>query len=57
MSDALLVALQALVARGEYLDEIPAKPEVALEGGGGFIVKDGVRRRLFSRRSPVYLDA
>jgi hypothetical protein len=51
-------AVRALVAQGEYLDEIPGVPGTDLSGGGAFrSSKTGLRQRLYTRGSPEYLAA
>src|SRR5690242_515603 len=57
MSEVVIRALQDLVTRGEYRDQIAGKPGVALEGGGSFVMREGVEARLFSRRTAEYVDA
>jgi hypothetical protein len=51
-------AVAALVTAGEYLDSIPGKPGVDVEGGGAFeSTPDGTLRRLYTRGTPRYLRA
>jgi hypothetical protein len=51
--DEVLHAVQALVAAGEYLDEIPGVPGARLSGGG--LVRGN--RRMYARGSPEHLEA
>lgn len=51
--EEVLGAVKELVARGEYLDEIPGVPGARLSGGGVF--QDD--RRLYVRGSPEHLEA
>jgi SMI1 / KNR4 family (SUKH-1) len=47
-----------MVARGEYLDEIPGIPGAALGGGGAFTRSaDGRVRRMYRRGSPEHFQA
>src|SRR5262245_60485454 len=58
LEDEVFEAVRALVARGEYLDEIPGLPGVALTGGGTFdVTSEGGSRRLYARGSREYLEA
>src|SRR3954464_14202084 len=51
-------AVRALVAQGEYLDEIPGVPSTALSGGGVFRSNEtGLQQRLYTRGSPEYVAA
>ena len=55
--DQVFEAVRALVAHGEYLDEIPGLPGVALSGGG--VVRNsklGVQR-MYTRGSPEHIAA
>lgn len=51
--DEVVRAVQALVAAGEYLDQLPGVPGARLTGGGVF---QGGRRR-YTRGSPEHLEA
>ncbi len=51
--EAVLSSIRALVAAGEYLDQLPGVPGARLTGGGVF---EG-DRRLYARGSPEHLDA
>jgi hypothetical protein len=51
--DEVVHAVQALVAAGEYLDDIPGVPGARLSGAGSF---EG-NRRLYRRGSPEHLEA
>jgi hypothetical protein len=56
--DDIFEAIRALVVAGEYRDEVPGRPGVALEGGGAFQkTKDGVLRRIYWRGTPEYVEA
>jgi hypothetical protein len=56
--DEVFAAVRALVEQGEYLDTIPGVPGAALSGGGAFQEsRDGVRRRLYTRGTPEYVEA
>ena len=47
-----------MVSRGEYLDEIPGMPGVALTGGGAFQrTARGPARRMYTRGSAAHLEA
>jgi hypothetical protein len=51
-------AIVDLVARGEYLDEIPGVPQPSTAGGGGFkALAGGMYARLYTRGSDEYLEA
>lgn len=52
--DEVVDAVQALVAAGEYLDQIPGVPGARLPGGGPYILGN---RRLYTRGSPEHLEA
>ena len=51
--DEVVRAVRALVAAGEYLDQIPGVPGARLSGGGHFLGN----RRIYTRGSPEYLEA
>src|SRR5262249_21283759 len=51
--DEVVNATQALVAAGEYLDQLPGVPGARLSGGGVF---QG-NRRIYARGSPEHLEA
>lgn len=57
--DEVFDAIADLVSAGEYLDQIPGRPGVNIEGGGFF--KGGGRRstlqRIYERRSPEFAEA
>jgi hypothetical protein len=56
--DDVFEAVRALVAHGEYLDEIPGVPGTALSGGGTFRSSNsGLEQRLYTRGSPEHLAA
>lgn len=56
--DEVFDAIDDLMARGEYLDEIPGVPQPSTDGGGGFkVLPDGTHSRLYARGSDEYLDA
>jgi SMI1 / KNR4 family (SUKH-1) len=51
--DEVMHAVQALVAAGEYLDQLPGVPGARLAGGGWFHGS----RRIYTRGSPEHLEA
>jgi hypothetical protein len=51
--DEVIGEVQALVAAGEYVDELLGLPGVRLSGGGAF----KGNRRLYSRGTPEHLEA
>src|SRR5688572_7984728 len=56
--DEVFDAVARLVAAGEYLDTIPGRPGVDLEGGGAFQgAPDGKMQRMYTRGSRRYLRA
>jgi hypothetical protein len=56
--DAVFDAVARLVSAGEYLDTIPGRPGVDLDGGGAFQVgADGVMQRMYRRGSRRYREA
>ena len=55
---AILGAVAEMVSRGEYLDQVPGMPGVALTGGGAFQrTAGGPMRRMYTRGSAEHLEA
>jgi hypothetical protein len=55
---AILKAVGEMVSRGEYLDDIPGIPGIALTGGGAFQRSaGGPMRRMYTRGSAEHLEA
>lgn len=56
--DDVFELVVGLVARGEYLDEIPGVAQPATEGGGPFkVLTDGTFARVYSRNSEEFIAA
>jgi hypothetical protein len=57
--DEVFGAIAHLVSLGEYLDNIPGRAGVNLDGGGWFVGGDSGEpmRRMYSRQSPMFTGA